>query len=200
MPNKRRKEIFFGLDEVGRGALSGPVVACAIIVEGKSISNQLRGIRDSKKMSPEKREKVYYFLKKSSQAQWGIGRVSEKIIDKINILQATKLAMEKAVMSLEKKIKKKADCLLIDGNFNINSTIRQRAIIKGDEKIFLIKISSIVAKVVRDKIMVGYHKKYFQYGFDKNKGYGTELHLKMLKKYGPCSIHRKTFSPVKHLL
>ena len=186
-----------GIDEAGRGSLAGPVVACAIIFQKKSKNCFPLKITDSKKLTPVKREKIYKIVKKLPQVEWGIGKVGAKIIDKINILQATKLAMEKAVLNLTSKLNKKKlkiNFLLIDGNFGIDLNIPQKFIIKGDEKIFLIKLASIVAKVSRDKIMLKYHKKYPQYGFDKHKGYPTDFHRKMLKKFGPSKIHRKTFA------
>jgi len=190
-----------GLDEAGRGPLAGPVVAAAVnlkfeIFNLKSILNNpiFQKINDSKKMTAKTREEVYIFLTKHPQIKWGIGIVSEKLIDKINILEATKLAMQKAVKNL------KADYLLLDGNFVINSIVRQKSIIKGDQKVASISAASIIAKVTRDRIMEKYHKKYPQYGFDKHKGYGTKLHIKNLEKHGPCQIHRKTFFPVSELL
>ena len=200
---KRGCKIIVGLDEVGRGALSASVTAAAVSVQRFSIfhSQFQKELKDSKKLSPQKREKIFKMLGNLSGVEWGIGKVSEKVIDKINILQATKLAMKRAVNNLISKNKKKSakvDFLLIDGNFSINSDIPQKSIIKGDEKIFLIKLASIVAKVSRDKSMLRYHKQYPQYRFDKNKGYGTKLHFKMLKKYGPCKIHRKSFNPIKN--
>lgn len=198
---KRGCKIIVGLDEVGRGSLSGSVTAAAVSVQKFSIFNSQfsKKLKDSKKLSPQKREKIFKMLENLSGVKWGIGRVSEKVIDKINILQATKLAMKRAVNNLISKSKKqKVDFLLIDGNFSIDSNIPQKSIIKGDEKIFLIKLASIIAKVSRDKSMLRYHKQYPQYRFDKHKGYGTRLHFKMLKKYGPCKIHRKSFNPVKN--
>ena len=200
---KRGCKIIIGLDEVGRGALSGSVTAAAVSVQKFSIFNQqfLKELKDSKKLSPKKREKIFKMLGNLSGVEWGIGRVSEKIIDKINVLQATKLAMERAIdnlMSKNKKQNAKVDFLLIDGNFSINLNIPQKSIVKGDEKIFLIKLASIIAKVSRDKSMLRYHKQYPQYRFDKHKGYGTRLHFKMLKKYGPCKIHRRSFNPIKN--
>jgi len=199
-------KVIVGLDEVGRGALAGSVVACAVAVQKFSVFPAKcgiplwrdtfqfsKGLKDSKKLTAKRREEIFKFLKNSLEVKWGIGRVSEKVIDKINILQATKLAMKRAVNNLKIKV----DFLLIDGNFGINSDVPQKSIVKGDEKIFLIKLASIVAKVTRDRAMMRYHKKYPQYRFDKHKGYGTKLHFKMLKKYGPCKIHRKSFSPMK---
>jgi len=200
---KRGCKIIIGLDEVGRGALSGSVTAAAVSVQKFSIFNHqfLKKLKDSKKLSPQRREKIFKMLGNLSGVKWGIGRVSERIIDKINVLQATKLAMKRAIdnlMSQNKKQNAKVDFLLIDGNFSINSNIPQKSIVKGDEKIFLIKLASIIAKVSRDKSMLRYHKQYPKYRFDKHKGYGTRLHFKMLKKYGPCKIHRRSFNPIKN--
>jgi len=189
-----------GLDEAGRGALSGPVVAAAVIFKKSKIKNQksklqfkIQNLRDSKKLTPKKREEFYKILTNHPQIKWGIGRVSEKVIDKINILEATKLVMIKAI----KKLKRKPDFLIIDGNFKLNLPIPQKSIIKADEKVFSVALASILAKVWRDKMMLRYHKKYPQYRFDLHKGYPTRLHLKMLKKHGPCKIHRKTFRPIR---
>lgn len=180
-----------GLDEAGRGPLAGPVTAAAVLVRQFSITNfQFSKINDSKKLSERQREFFYEVLTNHPQIEWGIGVVSEKIIDKINILEATKLAMKKAAKNLN------ADFLLLDGNFKINSKISQRAIIKGDSKVFSIAAASIIAKVTRDRLMQKMHKKYPQYNFAKHKGYGTAAHVASLKSFGPCEIHRKTFWPV----
>lgn len=196
---QRIDKIVFGIDEVGRGPLAGPVFAVAIVV---SCPIPLLGekkwgekVKDSKKLTAKQREKIYSLLKDSSKVQWGTGVVSEKTIDKINILQATKLAMEKSVLRLEKKIGKQAGMLLIDGNFAINIARPQQSIIKGDETVFLISLASIVAKVERDSLMRKMHQKYPQYGFDKHKGYGTKQHLAALSEFGICEIHRKSFKP-----
>lgn len=196
-----------GLDEAGRGPLAGPVVAAAVIVRQIPVVNfsglkkllqqwQIQGIRDSKKLTPEKRVALYRILIENPNIKWGIGRVSEKIIDKINILEATKLAMKKAVRNLEKK-SSVANFLILDGNFEINTQHLQKSIVKADEKVFSCTAAGIIAKVNRDRMMLRCHRKYPQYGFDRHKGYPTKLHRKMLKKYGPSTIHRTTFKPVK---
>ena len=177
------------LDEAGRGPLAGPVVAAAVLILNTKYQILNTKIRDSKKLSWKKREKLYKLITKSPFIEWGIGRVSEKVIDKINILEATKLAMKRAI----KRFKRKPDFLILDGNFKINLPIPQKSIIKADEKIFSCAAASILAKVWRDRLMLRYHKKYPRYGFDKHKGYPTKYHFKMLKKYGPCVIHRKSF-------
>ena len=186
------------LDEVGRGALCGPVVAAAVTIIKKSPFQKLwksdfHNIKDSKKLTPKKREEFYKILRNHPAIKWGLGRVSEKIIDKINILEATKLAMKKAVKNLNCKI----NHLILDGKMELNLPIPQKSIVKADEKVFSCAAASIIAKVTRDRIMRKYHQKYPRYSFDKHKGYSTKLHLKMLKKYGPCKIHRRTFGIVK---
>lgn len=189
-----------GLDEVGRGCLAAPVVAAAVIVKELRIKNKelriLKEVKDSKKLSAKKREEIFEVLINPPagglEIEWGIGKVSEKVIDKINIKNAAELAMLKAVQ----KLKTSPDFLLIDGKYLKNNklkNINHKLIIKADEKVFSCAASSIIAKVVRDRMMVGYHKKYPQYGFAQHKGYPTKLHRKMLKKHGSCKIHRKTF-------
>jgi len=193
-----------GLDEAGRGPLAGPVVAAVVMIKmSKSnlkskilnLKSNFKGIKDSKKLTPKKREEFYKLIVKSPFWEWGVGRVSEKVIDKINILEATKLAMKRAI----KKLKRRPDFLILDGNFKINVDIPQKSIIKGDEKVFSCAAASILAKVYRDRIMERYDRKFPKYEFKKHKGYGTKFHFKMLKKYGPCKIHRKTFEPIKSL-
>lgn len=198
------------LDEAGRGCLAAPVVAAAVILKnpkskrspsgrqgGGRVGVQNLKIKDSKKLTPKRREELYKILTNPPagglQIEWGIARVSEKVIDKINILEATKLAMKRAV----EKLSKKPNFLILDGNFRINSSIPQKSIIKADEKVFSCAIASILAKVSRDRMMERYHQNYPQYGFDRHKGYPTKLHRKMLKKYGPCKIHRRSFRPLK---
>jgi len=182
-----------GLDEAGRGPLAGPVIAAAVVVKKKF---NLGKIKDSKKLSPKKREEFYKILTNHPAIEWGIGRVSEKMIDKINILEATKLAMIKAVQ----KLKSKPDFLILDGKMSLNLKIQQKSIVKADEKVLSCTSASIIAKVTRDRIMLKQAEKYPQYQFEKHKGYPTKLHRKMLRKFGPCQIHRKTFRPVKACL
>ncbi|MDD5146907.1 MAG: ribonuclease HII [Candidatus Pacebacteria bacterium] len=194
---KREASFVFGIDEVGRGPLAGPVVAVALTAPvDYRVSSINYEIRDSKKMSFQQREEIFAILKKHPRVWWGIGRVSERVIDKINIFESTKLAMIRAVKGLEKKTKRQAQQLLIDGNFGIALVRPQQSIIKGDETVYLIKLASIVAKVHRDRLMMRYHQKYPQYGFNQHKGYGTKLHIEMIKRYGPCAIHRRSFAPI----
>jgi len=201
---KRGFKYIIGLDESGRGPLAGPVVAAAVVIKSSfkfqvSSFKNLKQVDDSKQLSPKKREELYTILINHPQIEWGIGKASEKTIDKINILEATKLAMIRAVEKLKNK-KLKIDYLIIDGNFKIESKIPQKSIIKADEKVFSCAAASIIAKVTRDRIMKRLHEKYPQYGFDRHKGYPTKYHLKMLKKYGPSIIHRKSFKPVKNMV
>ena len=178
------------LDEAGRGPLAGPVVAGAVLLKSdfnKLLKSDFNRIRDSKQLSAKQREYFYEILTTHKEVKWGIGIVSEKIIDRINILEATKLAMKKALKNL------KPDYLILDGNMRLNSVISQKSIVKADEKVFSCAAASILAKVTRDRIMIKYHKKYPKYRFDLHKGYGTKLHLKILKRFGRCAIHRDSF-------
>ncbi len=179
------------LDEAGRGPLAGPVIAAAVMSRKLPTDNfQFSNIRDSKKLSAKQRKELYKALSGCPSIKWGVGRVSEKVIDKINILEATKLAMKKALDNLNSK----ADYIIIDGNFKLSkSRIPQEAIIKADEKVFSCMAAGIIAKVTRDRIMERYQKKYPEYHFGQHKGYPTYLHRKMLKRYGRCVIHRNSF-------
>jgi len=192
---KKGFRVVVGLDEAGRGPLAGPVVAGAVFIFQKDFSEirKIKSVRDSKKINKKKRKEVYDILVNNPKIKWGIGIVSEKVIDKINIFEATKLAMKKAI----KNLKKKPDFLILDGNFKIDVPFNQKSIIKADEKVFSCSMASIIAKVTRDKIMDRYHKKYPLYKFNKHKGYPTKMHFKLLKKHGPCKIHRKSFGPVR---
>jgi len=212
----RRKgyKLVAGLDEAGRGPLAGPVVAAAVIVKNsksqtpkktcqilnfKSQNLKLLKIKDSKKLSEQQREYFYKILINHKDIKWGIGIVSEKIIDKINILEATKLAMKKALRQTQGKLKRNADYLILDGNFKIDVNILQKSVVKGDTKVFSCCVAGIIAKVTRDRIMKKYHKKYPKYGFSQHKGYPTKAHFANLRKFGPCRIHRKSFYPVSSL-
>ncbi len=207
-------KVVTGLDEVGRGSLAGPVVAVAVTIMRVKKGNRkydlfwieknkdiFADVKDSKMLREKKREEVCRILENSPAIKWGIGKVFPKAIDKINILEATKLAMARAVANLEKKVSQKTDCLIIDGRIKIKCShaVFQKAIVKADEKVFSCSAASIIAKVKRDSLMRRYHKDYPQYGFAKHKGYGTKFHFAALKKYGPCKIHRKTFEPIKSM-
>jgi len=177
-----------GIDEAGRGSLSGPVVAAAVILPCQLF---IANVKDSKKLTSKKRSELYFAILNKAQ-DVGIGVVEAKIIDKINIAQASYLAMKKAILDL----KEVPDYLLVDGFKIPNLNILQLPLIKGEDKSISIAAASIIAKVYRDIIMINYDEKYPQYFFKKNKGYGTEEHLKALLKYGPSEIHRKTFKRV----
>lgn len=179
------------LDEAGRGPLAGPVVAAAVLTLNTKYKILNTEVRDSKKLSQKQRERIYRYIIKNPNMEWGIGKVSEKVIDKVNILEATKLAMKKAVKNLETK--SKIDFLILDGKMELNLNIPQKSIVKADEKVFSCSAASILAKVTRDRIMEKLHNNYPQYGFKRHKGYPTRYHVKMLKKYGRCAIHRNSF-------
>jgi len=182
-------EFIAGVDEAGRGPLAGPVVAAAVILPQDF---SLQGVNDSKQLSSSKREKLFVLIKQSALAI-GISIVNHKIVDKLNIHQANLLAMKLAVEKLEPI----PNVLLIDGaRFKIKTEIHQINLNKGDQKSVSIAAASIIAKVTRDHLMLALHKKYPEYGFDQHKGYGTKKHYLMLKKYGPCPIHRRSFSLV----
>jgi len=181
-----------GIDEAGRGPLAGPVVAAAVILPGDC---RLEGVRDSKKLSPAMREKLFPLIRQTAVA-FGIAVVEVEIIDAINILQATRLAMQRAVEQLSGP----PDFLLIDGNRRIDSPIGQRTIVGGDNRSRSIAAASVLAKVTRDRLMMQYHGQYPQYTFDRHKGYGTRLHRDRIKTFGPCPIHRRTFKGVREFL
>lgn len=184
-----------GIDEAGRGPLAGPVVASAVIIVDWNLDRELlEGVKDSKKLSEKKREFLYEKIKETKQIEWGIGIIDEKVIDKVNIFQAAKLAMIEAVKNLDKRLK--VDFLIIDGNATIDYPISQEAVIKADDKVFSCSVASIIAKVSRDRMMYEYAKKYPQYGFEKHKGYGTQMHINALQNFGACPIHRRSFNPV----
>ncbi len=182
-----------GIDEVGRGCLFGPVTAAAVIMPLYIEDNEniIDEIEDSKKLKPQKREELSKKIIETS-ITYSIYSVSEKIIDKINILNATKLAMIKATENL----KIKPDILFIDA-LKLDIDIKQISIIKGDLKSYSIGCASILAKVSRDEIMNNMSEKYQKYKIYKNKGYGTKEHIEAIRKYGPSDKHRFTFEPVK---
>jgi len=173
-----------GIDEVGRGPLAGPVVACACIMD---LTDVIEGVDDSKKLSEKKREKLFEEIK-SKAICYSICEIDHEEIDKINILNATKKCMLNCVNSLELK----PDLLLIDA-VKLDTDIEQLNIIKGDAKSYSIACASILAKVYRDRLMKEYAKEYPLYAFDKNAGYGTKVHREAIMECGPCKIHRKTF-------
>lgn len=179
-----------GIDEVGRGPLAGPVVCAAVILPK---GTEFVGINDSKKVKKDDRERLFNEIKEKAIAV-GIGICDEKIIDDINILEATKLGMKRAI----KDLKQKPEFLLIDALTLDDISIKQKGIIKGDTKSVSIAAASIIAKVTRDRIMYDYNKKYPEYGFLTNVGYGTKEHREALEAIGPTPIHRKSF--IKNLI
>jgi ribonuclease HII len=188
---KKGYDLIIGVDEAGRGPLAGPVVAAAVALKTRRFQNR---IDDSKKLTPLQREKAY--LEIDNKALFGIGIVSENIIDRLNILQATRIAMEQAVLALLDKLKKKRRKnmhLLVDGNVKLKTPLAVTNIIRGDSRSKSIACASIMAKVTRDRIMLIYDKAYPQYGFIKHKGYCTRLHRAALNKFGPSIIHRRSF-------
>ena len=180
-----------GVDEVGRGCLAGPVVSAAVVLK-KSINLNL--LKDSKKISFNKREEVSEHIKKNSYYALGIASVEE--ILNLNILQASLLSMKRAIEKLEIK----PGITLIDGNFAPRGLTNYKTIINGDEKIKVISAASIIAKVYRDKFMIRLSKKFSNYAWDRNFGYGTKAHFEGLKKYGVTSHHRKGFKPIHKIL
>ena len=180
-----------GVDEVGRGCLAGPVVSAAVVLK-KSINLNL--LKDSKKISFNKREEVSEHIKKNSYYALGIASVEE--ILNLNILQASLLSMKRAIEKLEIK----PGITLIDGNFAPKGLKNYKTIINGDEKIKVISAASIIAKVYRDRFMIRLSKKFSNYAWDRNFGYGTKAHFEGLKKYGVTSHHRKGFKPIHKIL
>ncbi len=175
-----------GVDEVGRGPLAGPVVCAAVIMPQNAV---IEGVDDSKKLSAKKREALDVLIRQNAIA-YAICRIEPQVIDEINILEATKLCMKNAVESL----KISPDFVLTDGNMTLDISIPQRSLIKGDSLCYSIGAASIIAKVYRDKIMDEYALTYPQYGFEKNKGYGTAAHIAAIKEAGICPIHRRSFT------
>lgn len=181
-----------GVDEAGRGPLAGPVVAAAVILDPLKY---IDGLADSKVLSERKRDSLFEIIK-TDALSWSVAIASVEEIDELNILQATLLAMQRAVNGLSIV----PDQVLVDGNCLPKLLIPAQAIIKGDSKVKAISAASILAKVERDKIMVDYYKKYPDYSFHLHKGYGTKQHLKELEQFGFLSIHRKTFNPVRTMI
>lgn len=210
--------LVLGVDEAGRGPLAGPVVAAAVQLKNfefrisnfesnpnESIFNDKNWelIRDSKKLSEKQREKAYEFIMENFHV--GVGLCDHNTIDRINILEASFLAMKKAIAALRRGSSQSSATsnqqkmiILVDGNKAIpNFSEEQRAVVGGDRKVKAIAAASIIAKVTRDRMMMEAHEKYPEYAFDKHKGYGTKAHMDALEKHGPCEIHRKSFAPVK---
>jgi ribonuclease HII len=186
------EDIVCGVDEAGRGPLAGPVFAAAVIL------NPLRpidGLRDSKKLTAERRRELAPLIKQYALA-WAIAECSHEEIDKLNILQATMLAMKRAVEALSML----PTVALIDGNRSPMMLVRCCPIIEGDDKVHAISAASILAKTARDAALVALHEMYPEYAFDQHKGYGTALHLERLREHGACPVHRRSFAPVRAVL
>ena len=184
-----------GIDEAGRGPLAGPVVVGAAVMPRDS---KLEWVNDSKKVTEKRREILYDRITEEALA-WGVGIISEKEIDELNILNATKKGLHLALGEVIEKLKQKPDIVLVDALREIDTfEIPYQSIIKGDATCYSISCASILAKVTRDRIMREWNEVYPMYDFEKNKGYGTAEHIKALKQYGPCPIHRRTF--IKHFV
>lgn len=179
-----------GCDEAGRGPLAGPVVVASVIMP---LDDIIEGVDDSKKLTEKKREQLYSIIKEKA-IDYKISIISEKEIDEINILNATKKGMEEAINGLNIK----PDFALVDAVKGLNLICDYLPIIKGDYLSYTIGCASILAKVTRDKIMLDYSKNYPNYHFEKHKGYGTKLHIEAIRKYGKCEIHRESF--IKHFI
>lgn len=185
-----------GVDEAGRGPLAGAVVAGAVVLDPE---NPIAGLKDSKKLSAARREFLFEQIQMKAKA-WGIGEASPAEIDEINILQATMLAMRRAIEDLTTRLGSWPDKALIDGNRCPELPIPAEAIVKGDTKEPAISAASILAKVTRDRQMMALHEQHPQYGFAQHMGYPTEAHFAALKEFGACSEHRRSFSPVRNVL
>jgi ribonuclease HII len=181
-----------GVDEAGRGPLAGPVVAAAVILDPL---RPIEGLADSKILTERKRDSLFDIIK-ADALSWSVGMASVEEIDELNILQATLLAMQRAVNGLAIQ----PDGVLVDGNHLPSLLIPAQAIVKGDSKVKAISAASILAKVERDKIMVDYYKKYPDFSFHLHKGYGTKQHLAEIEQFGFLPVHRKTFNPVKTMV
>ena len=179
------RKFVVGLDEAGRGPLCGPVVAAAVILKK---GDKIEGVNDSKKLSEKKREALFEEIKERAVA-WSVGIVDEKTIDEINILEATRLAMKKAVEGLSQK----PDYALVDAEKKVPIDVPYTPIIKGDALSESIAAASIIAKVTRDHMVIELDKQYPEYNFAKNKGYGTKQHTDAIKQYGLCPAHRRSF-------
>ncbi len=203
-------DLVIGIDEVGRGALAGPVVAVALAVifsnegENPKLRKFLSKVKDSKQLSPKKRQELYKKLTSYPFIIWAEGRTRERVIDRVNIFEATKLAMLRALRNLFQKFQKvshsqplkinqKKCFLILDGTIKLDCGIMEKSMVRADQKVFSVACASIIAKVRRDQYMIKLHQKFPEYGFNQNKGYGTKFHIEIIKKQGLSNFHRKTF-------
>lgn len=192
---KKGFSFVLGIDEVGRGAVAGPLVMAGVILDRKFDLRKerwLRSVKDSKKLNPEQRQRFFAIIERHPLIYWQTVKISPVIIDRINILEAVKLGIRRLIKKF-KKNRRQVDFLILDGNLKINLQIPYNSIVKADEKILSCALASIIAKVKRDKIMINYHRKFPFFVFDKNKGYGTREHFLSLKKFGFSDIHRRSF-------
>lgn len=188
-----KRKLIIGLDEAGRGALAGPVVAVAVALLKKI---KISKFQNPKKINPRKRVKIFQSLLGKPGLVWSKAKVSPSVIDRINIKNAAELAMERALSKLEKKLKRRADVIIVDGNHLNNLNLKSRKpklVVKADEKIASCFVAGLFAKVWRDEIMKQLDQRYPFYGFSRNKGYPTKEHYERLRKYGKCVIHRNSF-------
>lgn len=181
-----------GIDEVGRGSLAGPVVVCALALPIQlKIESEKRKIKDSKQLTAVQRETWYAWIKNNPEIKYAVARVNPKIIDTINITRAANRAAYRAYKKLNSQIRHHS--IIMDGGLYLPESIPHRVIVKADEKYPAVALASIIAKVTRDRAMIRKHTEYPQYDFKKHKGYGTAQHIKAIKKYGFCPLHRLTF-------
>jgi ribonuclease HII len=194
---KEGKKYVVGIDEAGRGPLAGPVCAGAVVIDDRTDVSEI--VRDSKKMTAKQREKSFDFILGNSLA-CGVCMIGPKDIDRYGIQKAVQRAMQGALSEVEKMLGKRAEYLIVDGT-NVESILGYDMLkIKGgDIKHYSISCASVLAKVTRDRYMIEISKKYPEYGFDRHMGYGTKQHIEAITKYGPCDIHRRSFSPIKDL-
>ena len=186
--------IIGGVDEVGRGPLVGPVVTACVVLPKDFV---LDGLTDSKKLTEKKREKFYDYIVNNCVA-YAVGECSPEEIDKYNILEATKIAMKRAIDKVNEQIK--LDYILIDGNMKFDFDYKYKSIVKGDSKSISIAAASVVAKVTRDRMLIELDKKYPMYGFKNHKGYPTKAHLEAINKYGLIEGYRKSYGPVMDII
>lgn len=202
---RRGFKLVIGADEAGRGPWAGPVVAAAVSVVDPFVNDVLMAqlfvqVSDSKKISAMKRERLYGVLTQHRAVRWGVASVGAAVIDRVNILEASRIAMGRAIANLVRKecfvyAPKDVFCF-IDGNKTVRTRYRQEAVVGGDDKIFSVSAASIIAKVTRDRLMAVMDARYSGYGFGKHKGYGTSFHREALERFGPCPIHRRSFAPI----